>query len=336
MKLSEIGEFGLISHLQNKLEVREGTLLGIGDDCAILSALSCPIVTADALVEDVHFRRDWTSARALGRKAMAVNVSDLAASGARPVAAFVSLALSEAVDVEWVESLYEGFEDMAREFCFTVAGGDTTKSRGGVMISVTLIGEVLNEKRGPILRSGAQVGDVLMVSGTLGDSAAGFALLQTPQTLISASAREKLLLSHHEPMPRLELMRSILGFDAESLHAALDLSDGIVGDAAHLARRSSVSLQIDAEKVPISPICREAAQNLETSALDFALSGGEDYELLIAVAPIHVDDLLTRFKNEPAPLSVVGKCVAPGPAGPQVLILENGIERPQASAWRHF
>ena len=336
MNLAQIGEFGLISRLQKNLPTRRGTIIGIGDDCAVLNAISCPIVTIDALVEDVHFRRDWTSPRALGRKAMAVNLSDLAASGARPVAAFVSLALSADVDVEWVESLYAGFEDMAREWDFTIAGGDTTKSRGAVMISVALIGEVINPKRGPILRSGAQIGDLLLVSGTLGDAAAGLSLLQNPQTPISDSTREKLLHRHHQPTPRLELMRAILDFDAESVHAALDLSDGIVGDAAHLARASGVSLQIDAEKLPISPQCREAAPILGKNALDFALSGGEDYELLIAVAPARVEEFLARFGTEIAPLTMVGKCLAPDFNGPRVLVLENGKERAQSRAWTHF
>ncbi len=337
MNLSEIGEFGLIAHLQKGLETRAGVQIGIGDDAAVLDSLHRPIVTMDALVEGVHFRREWTSARALGRKVMAVNVSDLAASGARPVAAFVSLALGADETVEWIEELYTGFEDAAREWGFTVAGGDMTRSRGDLMISIALVGEVLSLARGPILRTGAQNGDVLVVSGTLGGAAAGLALLQAPNTNVSVSTRQKMLLRHHEPTPRLSLMRALLEVDADAVHGALDLSDGLAGDAVHLARRSSVSLQIETEWLPISVQCREVAAALSADALDWALAGGEDYELLLALAPEKVELLsLEAEKRCGVSLTIIGKCSAPDEAGPQVKILENGVMRPSEGAWTHF
>ncbi len=351
MNLSQIGEFGLIQRLQNQLETRAGTQIGIGDDCAVLNSLQTPAVTMDALVEDVHFRRDWTLPRALGRKAMAVNISDLAASGARPIAAFVSLALGARDDWEFIAQLYAGFEDAAREFGFTIAGGDTTQSRGGLMLSIALVGEVIDQKRGPILRSGAQIGDVLLVSGTLGDAAAGLEILQArEETLndaqisqISAAARDYLLKRHHEPTPRLELMKKLLDFDAQALHAALDLSDGLAGDAAHLARSSGVVAQFEAEKLPISAFCREAAIFLGRDAHDLALSGGEDYELLLAVAPEKVPVLLQNFRSEGFFLSEVGKCLAVDTKLPdtklpdgEVVVLEHGQRRDFARGWTHF
>ena len=341
MNLSQIGEFGLIERLQNRLETRAGVELGIGDDCAVLGALQTPVITMDALIEGVHFRRDWTSPRALGRKAMAVNVSDLASSGARPVAAFVSLALGARDDVAFVQEFYAGFEDAAREWGFTVAGGDTTKSRGDLMLSIALVGDVIDPKRGPILRSGAKIGDVLLVSGTLGDAAAGLKLLQAGQSEISAisiPARDQLLNRHHEPSPRLELMKKLLEWDADALHAALDLSDGLAGDAAHLAKRSGVALQFDVEKLPISNSCRVAAQVLDCDAIDLALSGGEDYELLLAVAPEKAQSLVAQFKNETPKLTAIGECVAPDfaslPGG--VMVRENGALRETGRAWTHF
>ncbi|MBW3635468.1 MAG: thiamine-phosphate kinase [Armatimonadetes bacterium] len=337
MNLSEIGEFGLIAHLQKGLETRAGVQIGIGDDAAVLESLQRPIVTMDALVEGVHFRRDWTTPRALGRKAMAVNVSDLAASGARPVAAFVSLALGADEMVEWIEELYAGFEDAAREWGFSVAGGDMTRSRGDVMISVALVGEVLNLARGPILRSGARNGDVLVVSGTLGDAAAGLALLQTPDIAVSDATRQKMLLRHHEPTPRLHLMSALLEIDADAVHGALDLSDGLAGDAVHLARRSGVSPQIETGWLPISPQCREVAAALNTDALDWALAGGEDYELLLALAPEGVETLLLETEKRcGVPLAIIGKCGAQGEAGPRVRILENGATRQTTRPWTHF
>ncbi len=341
MKLSELGEFGLIERLQNRLETRAGVSLGIGDDCAILHSLQTPIVTIDALIEGVHFRRDWTTPRALGRKAMAVNISDLASSGARPVAAFVSLALGARDDVEFLDALYAGFEDAARAFDFTVAGGDTTQSRGDTMLSIALVGEVLDPKRGPVLRSGARIGDVLLASGSLGDAAAGLKILQSnPEEIASipAKARDYLLQRHHEPAPRLELMQQLLEFDANSIHAALDLSDGLTGDAAHLARMSNITAQFDAEKLPISDFCREAARVLGFDALDLALSGGEDYELLIAVAPEKAEDLVNRFRDENVPLTAIGECAPPetNSFSRRVVVREQGRIREIARAWTHF
>jgi thiamine-monophosphate kinase len=327
MNLSEIGEFGLIARLQKQLATRRGVRLGIGDDCAVLDVLHTPIITMDALVEGVHFRRDWTTPRALGRKSMAVNISDLAASGARPVAAFVSLAVSQNDTVEWIESLYMGFEDMAHQFDFTIAGGDTVKSLGGTMISVALIGEVLNEQRGPILRSGAQIGDVLLVSGTLGDSAAGLAALlaEKPENF------GKVLLRHHEPTPRLQLMRELLESNPHAIHAALDISDGLVGDAAHMAKKSGVSIEIDADKLPLSAACRDAAKSLEQDEIKWALTGGEDYELLLAVAPQCAPEWVEQFG-----MTQIGSCGEGDGASLPVRVRRNGETWEESRAWTHF
>lgn len=336
MNLREIGEFGLIQRLQTQLATRAGVRLSIGDDAAILEPLQCPIITMDALVEGVHFRRDWTSARALGRKSMAVNLSDLAASGARPVAAFVSLSLGSQVEVEWIEELYAGFEDAARQFNFSVAGGDTTKSRGDSMLSVALVGEAMNLARGPVLRSGAQVGDALLVSGTLGDSAAGLALLQEPGCAVSQATRDFLLQRHHEPTPRLAVMQALLEWDANAIHAALDLSDGLVGDAAHLAKRSNLSLQIEVDQLPLSPHCQEAAPHFSVAAWQWALSGGEDYELLLAVAPEKVEEMVKRIKEEcGVTLTHIGYC-HPAEERPRVVVRQNGVEKNVSAAWTHF
>ncbi len=340
MNLAQIGEFGLIETLAKTLQTRPGTTLGIGDDCAVLETLQTPVITLDTLVEGVHFRRDWTTPRALGRKAMAVNISDLASSGARPVAAFVSLSVGADADLAWIEALYQGFEDAAQNFDFTVAGGDTTKSRGDMVISVALIGEVLNPKRGPILRSGAQVGDILLVTGTLGDAAAGLAILQAENTaenpVFSPETRDYLLHRHFEPTPRLEWMKNLLDFDAAAIHAALDLSDGLVGDAAHLARKSGVRLEIEAELLPISPNCRAAAQILDLDATELALSGGEDYEILLAIAPDKAASLLEIARANGIALSRIGQCVSPVPGESAVTVRENGAPRVIKGAWTHF
>jgi thiamine-monophosphate kinase len=245
--------------------------------------------------------------------------------------------LGPQIEVEWVEELYTGFEDAARQFDFTVAGGDTTKSRGDSMLSIALVGEAMNGARGPVLRSGAQIGDALLVSGSLGDSAAGLALLQTPSTNVSEAASQFLLGRHHQPTPRLALMRTLLGWNAEAIHAALDLSDGLVGDAAHLAKRSNVTLQIEVEQLPISAPCQEASAALDLSALQWALSGGEDYELLLAVAPDQVLQAMIAVEEQcGVPLTLVGYCIAVDEKGARVVVRQNGVEQDVSTAWTHF
>ena len=336
MNVSQRGEFGLIAHLHQGLATRAGTRLGIGDDGAVLDALKHPIVTVDALVENVHFRRDWTTPFALGVKSMAVNLSDLAAMGARPVAAFVALALPPDCSSEWTEQLYAGMESLAARYDFTVAGGDTTGAPL-VFISVTLVGELCIEAGGqPLARSGARVGDIVCVTGNLGDSAAGLALLQNPDLFagkIDVDARNYLLKRHFEPTPRLDEIADLMRRNRAELHAALDLSDGLSGDCAHIARASGVDIEIDAEQLPISDACRAAARALDRAALDWALAGGEDYELCLCVAPQFVDEFTDLI-----PIGRVLERANPNAnngAG-EVRALENGRVREGAIGWRHF
>lgn len=328
MNVSQRGEFGLIAHLHQSLGARPGTRLGIGDDGALLESLAHPVVTADALVESVHFRRDWSSAFSLGIKAMAVNLSDLAAMGARPVAAFVTLALPPDCELSWVEEFYRGLESLAARHQFTIAGGDTTAAPL-TLISLTLIGDLMPEASGEaVMRDGARVGDALCVTGTLGDSAAGLELLRHPRADFERA--DYLIGRHLEPTPRLEAMRSLLGAERESVHAALDLSDGLAGDAAHIARASGVTLEIQAERLPLSDACRALAEALGQSPLDWALSGGEDYELCLCVAPQSVARLQAASE---VPLTVVGRVVAD--AG-EVRVLQDGKAREVGAAWTHF
>lgn len=343
MTLQTLGEFGLIQHLSSRLATRPGVRLGIGDDVAVLESLSAPVVTCDALVEGVHFRRDWTTPRDLGRKAMTVNVSDLAASGAVPVAAFVALALSPQDDLTFVEELYAGMEEAAASYGFTIAGGDTVRSPSGSTISVTLIGAALHDE--PVLRSGARPGDVVLVTGYLGNSAAGLALLQHPDVAIDAETAALVRMCHHAPTARLLEMQAALPVNGpdgrRAVHAALDLSDGLSGDAGHIAARSGVTLEIEEALLPISPACREtaaalAASSLDASALRWALSGGEDYELLLCVSPESVDAVQAAIENATGTaVTRIGRCVQA--ENDAVILVSKNKERAAVSgAFTHF
>lgn len=338
MHPKQLGEFGLIERWARRLESRPEVLLGIGDDAAILSAIEQPVVTCDALVEGTHFRLDWTTPRALGRKAMAVNVSDVAAMGARPVAAFVSLAIPPGLDVEFLDELYAGFDSAARQWKFTVAGGDTTRSKSGLFLSITLIGAVPPE-RAPLRRDGAQSGDVVLVTGTLGDAAAGLHLLQQPSQFSDEEAHQQLLDRHFDPTPRLAEMEAMLASDfLSAIHAAVDVSDGVAGDAAHIARRSNLDIELDVSSLPISDVCRTLATRLSLRAEDWALGGGEDYELLLCVAPQaapHIARHITQVSG--TAVTAIGNCgAASSEMGRVFLRHSDGRREVAGSGWAHF
>lgn len=339
MNPNQIGEFGLIERWSRRLEVRPDVLLGIGDDAAILAAVSQPVVTCDALVEGVHFRLDWTTARALGRKAMAVNVSDVAAMGAQPVAAFVSIAVPTSLDVKFLDELYAGFDMAAREWQFTLAGGDTTRSPQGLLLSITMVGAV-PEGRLPLRRSSAKNGDVILTTGTLGDAAGGLELLKTASTSDDKNHRY-LLARHLAPTPRLREIESVMSSDLDlHLHAAIDLSDGLAGDAAHIARASGLAIEIEVSRLPISEPCRAVATNLGVPLEDWALYGGEDYELLLCVAPEGVTKVAQQITSATqTPVTAIGSCQATSrrvKPGSVVLCHPHGRRENARSGWTHF
>jgi thiamine-monophosphate kinase len=253
LRLSELGEFGLLAELE-----RRGLARGQDAEGAVLAG--GVVVTQDVLVEGVHFRREWTSWRDLGYKAAAVNLSDLAALGAEPEALLVALALPADVEPDAVAELYEGLNEPG----VPVAGGDTTHA-GVLVLTVTAVGA---SERVPG-RAGARPGDVLVVTGPLGGAAAGLYALR--EGLLGF---DELVERHRRPPLRLEEGRRL----ARVAHAVIDLSDGLAGDAARIADRSGCRIVLDPESVPRAPRVEEVAD------LPF-WTMGEDYELLAAVAP---------------------------------------------------
>ena len=258
MQLSELGELGLLAELE-----RRGLVEGTIDDAAHLG--DGLVVTQDALVEGVHFRLDWASARDVGYKAAAVNISDLAASGAEPEALIVSLGLPARTELEFALELYEGIGEAG----VPVRGGDTTRA-DRLYLSVTAIGR---SERIPG-RSGARPGDVLVVTGPLGASAAGYHALARGIVTPLAGA-------HHRPPLRIGEGRRL----ARQATAMLDLSDGLAHDAGHIAARSGCAIVIDVERVPIAEGVPDLAARLGKEVWELACGFGEDYELLAAVPP---------------------------------------------------
>ena len=294
--LAALGEFGLIRLIRERIRHRSpGTVLGIGDDAAILSHGPGEqlLATTDMLLEGVHFKREWGCFHPLGRKTLAVNVSDIAAMGGRPLYALLGLGIPAAgITLAEVEALLAGLEAEAEAWGITLAGGDTCGSQSGLVLSVTLLGTVPTGRA--IRRSGARPGNVLWVTGCLGGSAAGLLALEMgfrpdaawpdrvsrpawlgpeEEETIQSAVR-----THLTPVPRLAAGQALVGYAT----AMIDLSDGLASDVGHLCRESGVGAHLLASQLPIHPGATTMARWTGRDVLNLALGGGEDYELLFA------------------------------------------------------
>lgn len=257
--VSNHSELALIEWIRQRAQSAPNLQVGIGDDCAVWQPTGAPLLfTTDVLMEDVDFRVAETTPQLIGRKAMAVNLSDIAAMAGRPLAALVGVALPKSRGFDFARDLHAGMQSLADEFGVAIIGGDTNIWDGPLVISVTLIGEAT--ERGPVRRSAAKPGDWLFVTGPLGGSILGHHLTFTPRV------REAL-----------ELHRLV------ALHAMIDLSDGLAADLYHLLDESHVGATLVAGAVPISDDARHMDD--QRSPLDHALSDGEDFELLFTVSP---------------------------------------------------
>jgi thiamine-monophosphate kinase len=243
-------------------------VLGIGDDCAVLDAPGADylLATVDMLVERVHFAPD-APPKVLGRRALAVNISDIAAMGGTPTAVLTSLCLPPSTEERWVLELYRGMADQAGQFGAGVVGGNLSRTDGPACIDVTVLGRV--DKRYLVPRGGARVGDVIGVTGVLGSEAARHALSGSDAGLTVPQPR----VAWGQAMARTGLV-----------HAMIDISDGLAADVAHLAEASEVGAVLYAEQIPVSAAARQAGLRLSADPLGFALHGGEDYELLFTAA----------------------------------------------------
>jgi thiamine-monophosphate kinase len=281
LKINEIGEFGLIESIKkNCLPLRSDVIKGIGDDCAVyqLSPGRVLLLTTDMLVEDVHFLRSSLSPFQLGRKAIAVNLSDIAAMGGIPLVALISLAIPPDRTVEEIHELYRGMREMCGPYAVSIVGGDTVASQGNLIINVCLIGEV--DEREVLYRSGARPGDGIYLTGVVGDSAAGLAILKG-EIKASESLAAHFLKAHNEPAPLIQTGRIIAASRLAS--AMIDLSDGLAADLRHISEQSGVGALLFENKIPLSRELKGLAGYADRTPLDFALSGGEDYVLLVTV-----------------------------------------------------
>jgi len=310
MKLSDLGEFGLIKRLAKLVPGDNGqVLLGIGDDTSAWrpSPDRTILTTTDMLIEDVHFRLRWISFYDLGWKALAVNLSDIAAMGGEPKAALASLGLPKELEVSQIEELYRGMTDLADEFEVRILGGDTVRSPIGVIINVAVWGEVEESKI--LRRDTARVGDVIAVSGWLGDSSGGLSLLETHRGQYFSPSAGLLIKAHLRPVPRIKIGR-ILG--ECGLQCAIDISDGFLSEVDKITEASGKRAIVYLERLPVSPELREV---FGEEAPNFAITGGEDYELLFSGPAQVVREVQTRIKTETGlETTIVGEVLDGGPA----------------------
>lgn len=295
MKLKEIGEFGFIDRFSGLFAgMVKGNIKGIGDDCAImpLNDNEDLIVTTDLLVENIHFLKDKISPFQLGHKSLAVNLSDIAAMGGTPVASFLSLAIPVNTDVEFLDELIQGYKTLSEKYEVPLLGGDTTKSPDTLTINVCVLGKC--EKNKAVLRSTAKTGDIICVTGYLGDSAAG--LKATLEGLSVAAETDYLTERHYMPSPRLKegsLLASLPG-----VNSMMDISDGLSSDLMQILKASVKGAMVDTELIPVSPELYNICMKRGWNAFDLAVSGGEDYELLCTISPDKFEQTAAIFEKQ--------------------------------------
>ncbi|AGA76385.1 thiamine-phosphate kinase [Echinicola vietnamensis] len=289
-EIGEIGEFGLIDRLHEKIKVRHAdTLKGIGDDAAVLDAGDkVKVVTTDLLLEGVHFDLSYAPLHHLGFKAVAVNISDIAAMNAIPKQITVSIALSNRFAVEAVEALYAGINAAAEHYNIDVVGGDTTSSRSGLVISITAIGEV--EKGKEVYRSGAKENDIVCVTGDLGGALMGLQVLEREKEVFMANPNMQPQLEKYtlvtgrqlKPDARMDIIHELRELGVVPT-AMLDVSDGLASELFHICKQSKVGVTIYEDKLPIDKQTYDTAVEFNIDPITCVLNGGEDYELVFTI-----------------------------------------------------
>ncbi len=333
-RIRDIGEFKLIDIVTAVVAgTQPGRLsLGIGDDAAVWrpSPGRHIVMSTDTMIEEEHFRLEWGDWKSLGHKALAVNLSDLAAMGARPRLALVSLGLTGAERDREVADLYKGMVTLGSEFKTAVVGGDTTTSESAVMISVTVLGEAPGGPDSVMKRSAARAGDLVAVTGPLGLAAGGLEVLdQELRTLDGGPAMEEAFL---RPKPRVREGRILA---RSGVRCAIDLSDGLLGDLPKICQQSDLSAEIDELRIPVPLSIKWAFEDW----FDVALRGGEDYELLFTAPPSAFQRINRNFRRAGLRLpTVIGRMVSRGEQEPGVKLRtpSGHLEQLEAGAFAHW
>jgi thiamine-monophosphate kinase len=336
-EISQLGEFGLIDRISKNFKSKNSsTLKDIGDDAAVISAgEDCILLSTDMLVEGIHFDLSYTPIHHLGYKAIAVNVSDIAAMNGLAEQVTVSLALSNRFSVEAVDALYEGIKAACENYNVDLVGGDTTSSVSGLIISVSVIGRAKQEKIA--YRSGAKAGDIICVTGDLGAALMGLQVLEREKEVFLANPNMQPALDRYDyivkrllkPEARMDIVHELAEAGIKPT-AMIDISDGLASELFHISKNSGVGVRIFEDKLPIDTGAYETAVEFGLDPITCALNGGEDYELLFTITQndfekikkhhdIHFIGYVHEKKNE------------------NILVTKNGNVVPlKAQGWDHF
>jgi len=330
-----ISEREIISRIRTRISSDSSSLIkGIGDDCAVyrIGDACCSklgVITTDSLIEGVHFDLRWHPPALLGRKAASVNLSDVAAMGGVPTFALLSVAVPPEVSPIFLDAFVQGFMDQIEKYGVILIGGDTVKSDSKMIVSVTVLGEADEDR--VVYRSGAKAGDLIWVSGCLGDAAAGLRICSGDGECGILSF-PRLVGAHLDPEPEVELGQVLA--KSGLLNSMLDMSDGLATDLAHICAESSCGALLKADEIPVSPELKDAANVLGISYLDLAIRGGEDYRLLFTAPSTAREELLSRvYSATGREMSCIGKIVSE----PGVILQEETLaEKIDFTGFDHF
>jgi thiamine-monophosphate kinase len=333
LKFNEIGEFGFIESIKKEcITTLKDIIKGIGDDCAVFGPYSGRVLlfTTDMLVEDIHFLKAKITPYQLGWKTIAVNLSDIAAMGGRPLFLLISLAIPAEMNIELIQDFYKGMKDICEHYEVNILGGDTVASPDKLVISVSLIGDAKENE--VLYRSGARPGDSIYVTGNIGDSSAGLKILKNEISPPKSIASHFIKL-HNEPKPLIKTGRIIAASRLAS--AMIDLSDGLLSDLGHICEESGVGAMLFKKKIPISSELKLLASRVKFNPIDLAFSGGEDYLLLLTVPKAKIKDFEILYKNKgSSPLYLIGEIREE--KGVRMVNDDGSIEEISIRGFNHF
>ncbi|HEX9038363.1 MAG TPA: thiamine-phosphate kinase [Ktedonobacterales bacterium] len=333
-RLEDVGEFALIARLTHGLSTRPDVALGVGDDAAALDlgADHLLLATCDAQVSGRHFLEEVATPREIGHKALAVNLSDVAAMGGEPLWALVSLIAPPDLDVAMIEGVYDGMRVLADRYHVAIVGGNISSTSGPLTLDITALGRVRRERM--ITRAGARPGDAVLVTGNLGAGLAGLrAVTAPPGVTLPTQALAEVRLRMTTPEPR--VLEGQMLAATGMVTAMVDLSDGLAGDLAHICERSQVGALIDVAALPIAVATREIAAALGADAEHYALQGGDDYELLFTTAASDAPHVIAELAASGAIATVIGEITNSG-LGMRLREKEGGTQPLIARGWDHL
>jgi len=336
-EIADLGEFGLIDRIKNNFSIQNATSLrGIGDDAAVIDiGTENLLVSTDMLIEGPHFDLSYVPLQHLGYKAVAVNVSDIAAMNGKPEQIVISLGLSNRFSLEAIDMLYEGIRAACKNYKVDLVGGDTSSSGSGLVISITAIGRAAKDKT--VLRSGAKANDIICVTGDLGAAFVGLQVLEREKEVFKANPQMQPDLEKYEyvvgrqlkPEARMDIIHELAEKNIVPT-SMIDVSDGLASELLHLSKNSKVGIKLFEEKIPIDTETYNTAIEFKMDPITAALNGGEDYELLFTIKPSDFELL----KNH-ADIHFIGH--THDNVNQNVMISKQGTVVPiQAQGWKHF